>query len=45
MIVNSFLLCTYVKGSQPLEPVPVSSEEDVFDYISYDYKEPSERNM
>ncbi|TRY63795.1 hypothetical protein TCAL_07287 [Tigriopus californicus] len=24
-------------------PLPISSEEDIFDYISYDYKEPAER--
>ena len=33
------------EGSVPLEPLPVSSEEDIFDYISYDYKPPNERNI
>lgn len=27
------------------EPLPVTSEQDVFDYIGMDYKEPHERNM
>ncbi|XP_047989806.1 DNA polymerase beta-like [Leguminivora glycinivorella] len=29
----------------PGEPVPVSSEEDIFDYIDYPYKKPEDRNM
>ncbi|XP_028174412.1 DNA polymerase beta-like [Ostrinia furnacalis] len=29
----------------PGEPVPISSEEDIFDYIDYPYKKPEERNM
>ncbi|QQP55655.1 DNA polymerase beta, partial [Caligus rogercresseyi] len=29
----------------PLEPLPVSSEEDIFDYISFDYKSPEERSL
>ena len=33
------------EGSVPLEPLPVSSEEDIFDYIDYDYKPPNERNI
>ncbi|CAH2245855.1 jg8528 [Pararge aegeria aegeria] len=33
--------CTGVPG----EPVPITSEEDVFDYIDYPYKQPEERNM
>ena len=32
-------------GHVPLEPLPVSSEEDIFDYISYDFKEPVDRNV
>jgi len=27
------------------EPLPVTSEQDVFDYIGMDYKHPHERNM
>ncbi|XP_063394741.1 DNA polymerase beta-like [Cydia fagiglandana] len=29
----------------PGEPVPVSSEEDIFEYIDYPYKKPEDRNM
>ncbi|KAL0880880.1 hypothetical protein ABMA27_002061 [Loxostege sticticalis] len=29
----------------PGEPVPISSEEDIFDYIDYPYKKPEERNL
>lgn len=29
----------------PGEPVPITSEEDIFDYIDYPYKQPEERNM
>jgi DNA polymerase beta len=29
----------------PGEPLVVTSEQDVFDYIGMEYKEPSERNM
>ena len=29
----------------PGEALPVTSEEDVFDYIGMAYKKPSERNM
>lgn len=28
----------------PGEPVPISSEEEIFSYIDYPYKEPNERN-
>jgi len=34
-------LCAGVLG----EPLPVTSEEDIFDYIGMDYKPPHERNM
>ena len=27
----------------PGEPLPVTSEEDIFDYLGYDYKEPCDR--
>lgn len=36
------LIC--FKGT-PGEPLPVTSEKDVFDYIDYPYKEPHERNI
>lgn len=29
----------------PGEPIPVSSEEEIFEIIGMDYKEPSERNL
>ena len=29
----------------PGEPIPVSSEQDVFEIIGMDYKEPTERNL
>lgn len=33
--------CTGIPG----EPLPVSSEEDIFDYVGMRFKKPSERNM
>lgn len=27
------------------EPVPITSEEDIFDYIDYPFKKPEERNL
>lgn len=27
------------------QPVPITSEEDIFDYIDYPYKKPEERNL
>ncbi|XP_053612299.1 DNA polymerase beta-like [Plodia interpunctella] len=29
----------------PGEPIPISSEQDIFDYINFPYKKPEERNM
>ena len=29
----------------PGEPIPVSSEQDIFEIIGMDYKEPTERNL
>jgi hypothetical protein len=29
----------------PGEPLPVTSEEDIFDYIGMDFKEPKDRSM
>lgn len=47
---NGFTLNEYTirpMGSTriPGEPLPVSSEEDIFDYIGMKYKKPSERNL
>jgi len=29
----------------PGEPVDITSEEDIFEYINYPYKKPEERNL
>lgn len=29
----------------PGEPVEITSEEDIFDYLDYPYKKPEERNL
>ena len=29
----------------PGEPLPVTSEEDIFDYIDYPFKKPADRNV
>lgn len=47
---NNFTLneyCIRPVGSTgtPGEPLPVSSEQDIFDYIDYPYKTPEERNL
>jgi len=39
--VHTNCTCEGVLG----EPLPVTSEQDVFDYIGMDYKHPHERNM
>ena len=33
-----------IAGHQPLEELPVMFEEDIFDYISFEWKEPIERS-
>ena len=43
--LNEYTLRPVDEAQQPMEPLPVSSEEDIFDYISYQYKEPKDRNM
>jgi hypothetical protein len=42
-VVNRELLCNFagVLG----EPLPVTAEADVFDYVGMDYKTPEERNI
>lgn len=35
------LTCTGIPG----EPLPVTCEEDIFDYVGMDYKKPEERNL
>ena len=37
--------CSYLCAGIPGEPLLVTSEQDVFDYVGMDYKEPHERNM
>ena len=43
--LNEYTLRPLDKGKQPEKPLPISSEEDIFDYISYEYKEPQDRNL
>ncbi len=43
--LNEYTLRPVDKAGVPGKPLPVSSEEDIFDYISYQYKKPEERNM
>jgi len=42
-ILNEHSLCPLECG-KPGEPLPVSSEKDVFDYLDYPYKSPCNRN-
>lgn len=42
--LNEYTLRPLEEGTnKPLDPLPVSSEEDIFDYISYQYREPKDR--
>ena len=41
--LNEYSLRPILDG-KPQEPLPVSSERDVFDYLGYPFKEPQERN-
>ncbi|CAG9785698.1 unnamed protein product [Diatraea saccharalis] len=43
--LNEYSLRPIGSTGVPGEPVPISSEEDIFDYIDYPYKTPQERNM
>ncbi|KOB74653.1 DNA polymerase beta [Operophtera brumata] len=43
--LNEYALRPVGVTGVPGEPVQISSEEDVFDYIDYPYKTPEERNM
>lgn len=42
--LNEYSLRPMEAAQVPLEPLPVSSEEDIFDYLSMDYKSPSQRS-
>lgn len=41
--LNEYSLRPTVGGSTPLEPLPVSSERDIFEYLDYEYKAPKDR--
>ena len=43
--LNEYTLRPLDDKGQPEAPLPISSEEDIFDYISFEYKRPEERNM
>ncbi|KAL1139849.1 hypothetical protein AAG570_006826 [Ranatra chinensis] len=43
--LNEYCLRRMGSTGVPGEPLPVSSEEDIFDYINYPYKTPTERNL
>ncbi|KAK7506743.1 hypothetical protein BaRGS_00002218 [Batillaria attramentaria] len=42
--LNEYCLRPVGSTGVPGEPLPVTSEEDIFDYIGMDYKKPSERS-
>lgn len=41
--LNEYTLRPLGSTGIPGEPLPVTSEEDIFDYLGYDYKEPCDR--
>jgi DNA polymerase beta len=43
--LNEYCIRPVGSTGQPGEPLPVSSEEDIFDYINFPYKKPEERNL
>ncbi|CAK1601026.1 unnamed protein product [Parnassius mnemosyne] len=43
--LNEYSLRPIGATGVPGEPVPITSEEDIFDYIDYPYKKPEERNL
>lgn len=43
--LNEYTLRPMEGKMVPLEPLPVSSEEDIFDYLSMEFKEPFERSL
>lgn len=43
--LNEYCIRPVGSTGVPGEPLPVTSEEDIFDYIGMDYKAPSERSM
>ena len=42
--LNEYTLRPLDRGQQPLEPLPILCEEDIFDYISFDYRKPEDRS-
>ena len=34
-----------MEAMQPQKPLPISSEEDIFDYLSMEFKHPYERSV
>lgn len=42
--LNEYTLRPLDQGHQPLEPLPIICEEDIFDYISFHYRAPQERS-
>ncbi|XP_054716268.1 DNA polymerase beta-like [Uloborus diversus] len=43
--INEFCIRPIGSRGTPGEPLPVTSEKDIFEYINYPYKEPTERNI
>ncbi|CAG0887498.1 unnamed protein product [Darwinula stevensoni] len=43
--LNEYSLRPFCSDGKPGEPVIITSESDIFDYINYDYKKPEERNL
>lgn len=43
--LNEYSLRPMDQGQVPQEPLPVTCEEDLFDYLSMDYKEPHQRSL
>lgn len=43
--LNEYCIRPVGSTGVPGEPLPVESEQDIFDYIGYDYKEPKDRNL
>ncbi|KAK3090872.1 hypothetical protein FSP39_015386, partial [Pinctada imbricata] len=43
--LNEYTLRPLGSTGKPGEPLSVTSEKDIFDYLGMDYKKPSERNM
>lgn len=43
--LNEYCIRRIGSTGTPGEPLPVSCEEDIFDYIDYPYKKPDERNL